>query len=161
MYLHTFDIVDTAFSYKKELIVCLFLQYFSKEKESSLQLMWNANTAFLLCGAEMTEYANTAKRLDKALFQIIVFFPLVVNNLFSRNCFLPVVLIGVTTWLVHSIMREFQLRFVMQIFLVLCYAFLLNNVTLPSCLYPLYRVPKWWRHDLLCKYFWFFATLFS
>ena len=39
-----FDIVDTAFNYGKELIVCSFLQDFSEEKGSSLQ--------FLLCGVE-------------------------------------------------------------------------------------------------------------
>ena len=33
------DIVDTALSYGKELIACLFLQDFTKEKGSSLQLM--------------------------------------------------------------------------------------------------------------------------
>ena len=36
-----------------ELIVCLFLQDFSKGKESSLLLICNAYTAFLLRGAEM------------------------------------------------------------------------------------------------------------
>ena len=48
-----FDIVDTAFSYERELIVCLFLQDFSKEKGSSLQLICNAHTAFLLCEADL------------------------------------------------------------------------------------------------------------
>ena len=46
-----FDIVDTVFSYKREFIICLFLQDFSKGKGSSLQLFCNAHTAFLLCGA--------------------------------------------------------------------------------------------------------------
>ena len=54
-----FDIiVDTAFSYERELIVCSFLQDFSKGKGSSLQLICNAHTAFLLCGAEMNEMQN-------------------------------------------------------------------------------------------------------
>ena len=34
-----FDIVDTAFKYERELIVCWFLEDFFKEKESSLQLL--------------------------------------------------------------------------------------------------------------------------
>ena len=41
-----FDIVDTAFSYERELIVCSFLQDFSKGKESSLQLICKPPTAF-------------------------------------------------------------------------------------------------------------------
>ena len=48
-----FDIVDTPFSYERELIVCSFLQDFSKGKGSSLQLIYNAHTAFLLCGADI------------------------------------------------------------------------------------------------------------
>ena len=48
-----FDIVDTAFSYERELIVCSFLQDFSKGKGSTLQLIYNAHTVFLLCGAEL------------------------------------------------------------------------------------------------------------
>ena len=47
------DIVDTALGYEKELIVCSILQDFSKGKGSSLQLIYNAHTAFLLRGAEM------------------------------------------------------------------------------------------------------------
>ena len=47
-----FDIVDTAFSYKRELIVFLFLQEFSKEKGSSLQSICYVHTTFLLCGAD-------------------------------------------------------------------------------------------------------------
>ena len=48
-----FDIVDTAFSNEKELIVCSILQDFSKGKESGLQLMCNAHTVFLLYGTEV------------------------------------------------------------------------------------------------------------
>ena len=48
-----FDIVDTVFSYERELIVCSFVQDFSKGKGISLQLIWNAHTAFLLCTAVM------------------------------------------------------------------------------------------------------------
>ncbi len=46
------DMVDTAFSYGRTLIVCLFIQEFSKVKESSLHVIWNADTAFLLGGAD-------------------------------------------------------------------------------------------------------------
>ena len=46
-----FDIVDTVFSYKRELITWSFLQDFSKGKASSLQFICNAHTAFLLGGA--------------------------------------------------------------------------------------------------------------
>ena len=46
------DIVDTAFSYKRGLIVCSFrgsfLQDFSKVKGSTLELIWNTHTAFIL-----------------------------------------------------------------------------------------------------------------
>ena len=48
-----FDKVDTALSYETELIVYSFLQDFSKEKGSNLQLSCNAHTAFLLCGADL------------------------------------------------------------------------------------------------------------
>ena len=48
-YRHMFDIVDTPFSYRKALIVCWFLQESSKVKGSSLHIIWNAHTAFLLC----------------------------------------------------------------------------------------------------------------
>ena len=56
LYLRMFDLVDTTFSYEIELIVCSFLQDFTKGKGSNvcnpgLQLMCNAHTAFLLCGA--------------------------------------------------------------------------------------------------------------
>ena len=48
------DTVDTVFSYEGELIVCSFLPAFSKGKGNSLQLICNAHTVFLLCGAEFT-----------------------------------------------------------------------------------------------------------
>ena len=47
-----FDVVDTVFSYEIELIICSIQQDFSKRKGSSLQLICNAHTAFLLCGAD-------------------------------------------------------------------------------------------------------------
>ena len=53
LYLHMSDIVDTAFSYDRKLIVCSFLQDISMGKGSSLQLIFNTLTAFLLCGAEL------------------------------------------------------------------------------------------------------------
>ena len=53
LYLHMFDRADTAVSYKRELIVCSFLQDFFKGKGSSLHLICNAYTAFLLCEAEL------------------------------------------------------------------------------------------------------------
>ena len=49
-----FDIVDTAHSYAKELTVCSFLRDLSEGKGSSLQLIGNAHTAFLLCGTELS-----------------------------------------------------------------------------------------------------------
>ncbi len=48
-----FDMVDTAFSYGRGLIVCSSLQEFSKAKESTLHVIWNVDTAFLLCEAEL------------------------------------------------------------------------------------------------------------
>ena len=49
LYGHIFDMVDTAFSYCRALIVCYFLQESSKVKESTLHVICNAHTAFLLC----------------------------------------------------------------------------------------------------------------
>ena len=46
------DMVGTAFSYGRALIVCQFLQESSKVKESSFHEIWNADTAFLPGGAE-------------------------------------------------------------------------------------------------------------
>ena len=48
------DIVDTVFSYVRELIVCSFLRDFANDKGSSLQLICNADNAFLICGANKT-----------------------------------------------------------------------------------------------------------
>ncbi len=49
-----FDIVDTPFSYGRGLIVCSSLQGFSKTKESTLHVICNVDTAFLLCEAYLT-----------------------------------------------------------------------------------------------------------
>ncbi len=43
-----FNVVDTAFSYGRVLIICYFLQESSKVKASSLHEIQNADTAFLL-----------------------------------------------------------------------------------------------------------------
>ncbi len=48
-----FGMVDTSFSNGRGLIVCSSLQEFSKAKESTLHVIWNIDTAFLLCEAEM------------------------------------------------------------------------------------------------------------
>ncbi len=48
-----FDIVDTAFSYGRGLIVCSSLQEFSKTRESTLHVIRNVDTAILLCGADV------------------------------------------------------------------------------------------------------------
>ncbi len=48
-----FDMVDTPFSYERGLIVCSSLQEFSKTKESTLRVISNVDTAFLLCEAEL------------------------------------------------------------------------------------------------------------
>ena len=48
-----FDMVDTAFSYGRGLIVCKFLQDSFKVKESSWHEFRNADTAFILGGADM------------------------------------------------------------------------------------------------------------
>ncbi len=53
LYVHMFDIVDTPFSYRRQLIVCSSLQEFSKTKESTMHVIWNVDTAFLLCGADI------------------------------------------------------------------------------------------------------------
>ena len=48
-YILMFDIVDTAFSHERELLISAgFLQ---EEKEVALHVICNAHTAFLLCGA--------------------------------------------------------------------------------------------------------------
>ena len=62
-----FDIVDTALSYERELIVCSFLQDFSKGKGSSMQLVFNAHIAFLLCEADLLKSVanfNAAVKLN-------------------------------------------------------------------------------------------------
>ncbi len=41
-----FDMVDTAFSYGRGLIVCSSLQEFSKTKESTLHVIWNVDTFY-------------------------------------------------------------------------------------------------------------------
>ncbi len=48
-----FDIIDTHLRHGRGLIVCSSLQEFSKTKESTLYVIWNVDTAFLLCGAEI------------------------------------------------------------------------------------------------------------
>ena len=48
-----FDMEDTAFSYGRALIVCKYLQESFKVKESSLCVIWNADTVFLLTGADI------------------------------------------------------------------------------------------------------------
>ena len=45
-----FDIVDIAFSYEREVIVCSFLHDFSNGKGSSLQSSYNAHTGFYFVG---------------------------------------------------------------------------------------------------------------
>ena len=62
-----FDMVYTAFSYEREMIVCSFLQDFSRGKGSSLQSMSNAHTTFLLCGADNALYSNISNHNDIAL----------------------------------------------------------------------------------------------
>ena len=47
-----FDIVDAVVNYERELIVCSVLKDFSEG--SSLKLIFNAYTAFLLRGAEIS-----------------------------------------------------------------------------------------------------------
>ena len=53
-----FGIVDTAFSNGRRLIVCSSCQEFSKTKESTLRVIENADTAFLLCGADMVDCSD-------------------------------------------------------------------------------------------------------
>ena len=66
------DIVDrpTTISYERELIICSFLLDFSKGKGSSLQLICNAHTAFLLCWQSWTGVHNEAHYI-RAQIQII------------------------------------------------------------------------------------------
>ncbi len=47
-----FDTSDTPFIMEKQWLY-LFLQEFSKAKESTLHVILNAHTAFLLCGAAL------------------------------------------------------------------------------------------------------------
>ena len=49
--IYMFDVVDTAFSYERKLIVRSFLQDFCKGKGSGLEIICNAHIAFLLGGA--------------------------------------------------------------------------------------------------------------
>ncbi len=54
-----FNMVDIAFSYGRGLHVCSSLQESSKVKESSLHAIWNADTAFLLGGADTSHCGVT------------------------------------------------------------------------------------------------------
>ncbi len=62
-------IVDTAFSYGRTLTVCLFLQESTEVKESSLHEIWNANTAFLLGGADFGQGVPTIHWRPLALYE--------------------------------------------------------------------------------------------
>ena len=59
-----FDMVDTVFNHGRALIVCLFLQESIKLKESNLYKIWNADTAFLLGGADMNVWERLLKKSD-------------------------------------------------------------------------------------------------
>ncbi len=61
-----FDIVDTAFSFGRALIICEFIQESFKVKESSLHEIWNADTAFLLSGAD--DYFTHVKPTKTRIF---------------------------------------------------------------------------------------------
>ena len=81
LYLHIFDIIVTAFSYERYLIVYSFLQDFPKGKGSSLQLICNAQTAFLLRGSllgncKTQTYSNNGQATD-----FLLKFPLCTHNL--------------------------------------------------------------------------------
>ncbi len=52
-------LVYTPFSYGRGLIVCSSLQKFSKTKGSAMYVIWNVDTAFLLCGAEIYQFKVT------------------------------------------------------------------------------------------------------
>ncbi len=61
-----FDVVDTAWSYWRALVVCLFLQESFKVKESSLHEILNAGTAFSFGGAVYcNQYKATVKEMEK------------------------------------------------------------------------------------------------
>ncbi len=53
-----FDVVDTAFSYWRVLVICQFLQESSKVKESRLYVIWNAHPAFLLFKLHKEEHLS-------------------------------------------------------------------------------------------------------
>ncbi len=53
------DMVDTVFSYWRALIICQFLQESSKVEESSLHVIRNAHTTFLLCGTDISSRVPT------------------------------------------------------------------------------------------------------
>ena len=91
MYLHMFDTVDTSFSYEREMIVCSFLQDLSTEgKGRSLQLIYNAHTAFLLRGAEMLEpigglmkFGGSKCNKDSSVTSLLNLFPVFESICFS------------------------------------------------------------------------------
>ena len=55
---YMFDIVDTPFIYGRGLIVCSSLHEFSKTKESTLHVIWNVDTVFLVCGTDLVKMAE-------------------------------------------------------------------------------------------------------
>ncbi len=65
-------------------MICLFLKEFSKPKESTLHVIWNAHTLFLLCGAEnkmLNIWSFVVVSHDMNLSQLVPgFFVCIFNN---------------------------------------------------------------------------------
>ena len=90
VYLHTFDIVDTAFSYERELNVCSFLQDFSKGKGSSLcgvHMIQQCKPIHEFTG-RMVCYCNMPVHTDIALCKpnIVRWHPRVHDHVVSSPC---------------------------------------------------------------------------
>ena len=80
-----FDMVDIfPLVIGRALIVCQFLQGSSKGKESSLYAIWNAHTAFLLCGAELI-HLSWGSKVESTLVGITwLFFSEYTFTLFNK-----------------------------------------------------------------------------
>ena len=66
------DVVDTAFHFERELIVCSFLQRFFNGKGSSLQLIYSAHNAFLLCGIHSHHHGGRIQSVKCCLYILIL-----------------------------------------------------------------------------------------
>ena len=106
-HLHMFDTVDTVFNYERDLIVSSFLQDFTKGKESSFPLFFNAHTAFLLCGQIFSPVVSF-QNFRPSIFEKLMHFKLVGDFTSLREAY---VFIGALIWLIiKALCRKYEVN---------------------------------------------------